>query len=118
MDPRAPGFAQGLAGYLDVFFYGSAQPTNHGVFDDGGNFGNRFKIARTGDRKSSLNDIHAQKFQLQSDLHLFVGIELAAGHLFTVPEGGIKNINPVRSHTLLGLEKKIAGCELRIACHG
>ena len=51
------------------------------------------KIARAGERKTSLDHIHAEPSQLLSNRQLLLEIEAGSRRLLTIPEGGVEDQN-------------------------
>jgi hypothetical protein len=95
VDTTALGGLEGLGAGVDILSHGAAEAGDDGFFQALGNFLHGLKVTRRGRRKTRLDDVHAQLFQLDGDLHFFLGIQAGPGSLFPVPQGGIKDINSV-----------------------
>src|SRR5438128_1019767 len=93
MDTWANSIFQGFGSTLNIFLYRTGQSTNRSVLDS---FGNRFygsKISWAGNRKTSFNNIYAKVFKHQCQFNFFLSVQLAAGHLLSIAQGGVKNEN-------------------------
>ena len=75
------------------FLMARARPVDHRLFEGLGDFAYRLEIARGGHGKSRFDDVHAQLFQLDGDLHFFLGVQAGAGGLLPVPQRGVENVN-------------------------
>ncbi len=100
-----PVWIRGLAGMLergggdfDIFLYGAAQAADRSILDDPGYLFHGMEIAGAGDGEAGFDDVDAKGLQLERQLDLFFGIELAARNLFAVAEGGVENENFLVSH--------------------
>ena len=93
MDAGAPGGFECCGGHFDIFLNGAAKAADAGIFDDFGYLFYGMEVAGAGDRETGFDDIDAEGFQLKGQLDLFPGVELATGYLFSVPEGGIKDVD-------------------------
>ena len=80
----ALGILQTLGCDVDIFLHGTCQGTNGWPCHRLGNLNHRIEVARTGNRESCLNHIHAQLFQLLGHLNLFYGVQLTPWYLLSV----------------------------------
>ena len=60
-----------------------------------GDEANALDLARGGDRKASLDDVHAEALKLARNLQLLLGVQADPRRLLTVTQGGIKNLDVV-----------------------
>jgi len=93
VDTTALGILEGFGSHFDVFLNGAGQGTDYRPGYSLADLNHRVKVPGTRNRKTGLNDIDPQVFQGLGHLYLFYGIQLAAGHLFAVPERGVKHVN-------------------------
>ncbi len=93
MDAGAFGSDERLGGYFDVFFNGPAEAANGGVFYGAGHLLHRLKIAGAGNGKTCLDDVHAEGFEGVRDFNFLRGVEFTTGHLLSVAEGSVENVN-------------------------
>ena len=84
MDPWLGRVADGLPGPIDIVFGCAGQRGDFGPFQFAGNPGNCLQITIGSRRKSRLQNIDAQFFQLDGQSQLFSGIHAGAGRLLTV----------------------------------
>ena len=91
MDTFVLGKLQCVSSYVDIFFNCTSQRTNGWPSNSLRNFNYWIEITRTWNRKSCLNHIHSQSFQLLSHLNLFHCIQLTSRNLFAITKSGIKN---------------------------
>jgi len=98
MDTRLTGVPEGGSGDFDIFLYRAAKPADGGVLDDAGYFFDGMEIAGAGHREACFDDVNAKGLQLEGQLDLFVGIELAPGDLLAVTKRGVENENFLIGH--------------------
>ncbi len=91
VDAGSPGGFECLCGHFDIFLHGAAKAADGGVFDNPGYFFHGMEVTGAGDGETGFYDIYAKGFELEGQFDLFPGVELTAGHLFSVAEGGIKD---------------------------
>ena len=92
MDTRTLGALQGLGSYLDILIHGTCQTAyGAGVTGNLSDFVNRLKIARAGNRKTGLDNIHVHTHKLARDDELLLGIHAGARRLLTVAQSGIED---------------------------
>src|SRR5665647_2118517 len=66
--------------------------------DSLGYFDYRFEVARTRNRETGFDHIHPQLLQYLGHLNLLDCVQLASRHLFSIAQGGVKNIYSVVHH--------------------
>ncbi len=91
MDALMLGKLQRIGSHVDILLNRTSQSTNRRPSHSLRNLYHRIEIAWRRNRKTSLNDIHAQQFQLLRHLYLLNSIQLAAWHLFTISQCGVEN---------------------------
>ena len=91
MNALALGWLDCHAGSLDVALDGPRQTADHGVFHHLGDFIHRFEVAGRGDGETGLDHVHAHLIENFSHTQLFLEIHRAAGRLFAVAQGRIKD---------------------------
>jgi hypothetical protein len=101
MDAGAPGGFEGLCGHFDIFLHGAAKAADDGIFDCLCDFFHGMEVTGAGDRETGFDDIDAKGFELEGQFDLFPGVELAAGYLFPVAEGGIKDEDFLVGHSYI-----------------
>ena len=89
--------------YINVFFHSPCEGADDGSCGRFADFYYRLEVARTRYWEARLDDVNAEEFQLLSHLNLFHGVELAAGHLLAVAEGGVEDIDSVVVHSVMML---------------
>src|ERR1700754_2796467 len=90
-------FEGGCCGF-DIFFHCAGEAAYGCVPDDLRDFLYRIEVSGTGDGETGFDDIDAKGFQLKGQLDLFPCVELATGYLFSVAEGGIKDVDFLVGH--------------------
>src|SRR4029453_2059085 len=87
----ALGRAERLGGTVDVAGRGPAQGRDGAALDPLGYRPYRGEVAGGGLREAGLDDVDAQPRQLLRDLDLGPGVEVDAGRLLSVSQGGVED---------------------------
>src|SRR6185369_10217141 len=95
MDAFSLGEFERIDGGINVFFHGPGERANDGAGDGLTHLYNRLEIAGGGDGKTGFDHVHAEDFELPGNLDFFHGVELAAGGLLAVAEGGVEDLYSV-----------------------
>ena len=99
VDALVLGVLERLHGSVDILLHrpgeGAHGRPGHGL----GDLHDRVEVAGTRDREAGLDDVHAELLQRLRHLDFLHGVELAAGHLFAVAQGGVEDKDPVVVHT-------------------
>ena len=91
VDTLVLGILQRLEGHIDVAFHSTCQGTDDGPCDGFRDFNHGVEVARRRNRESCFDHIHAELFKCFCHLNLLYGVQLAAGHLFTVAKRCVEN---------------------------
>jgi hypothetical protein len=92
MDTASFGMLQGIGGYINVFFHGAGEGTDGGPGHGFGYFHHRVEVAGAGNGKASFYYIHAELLQRFGYFYFLYSIQLAAGHLLSIAQGGVENV--------------------------
>src|SRR6266446_4690547 len=90
MNPRAGGPFKSATGSFNVARTTARQGGNHGAANFARQRPHRVKVAFRCDRKSCLNDVHAQAVELVPHAYLLFAVHTAARRLLSIAQGGVK----------------------------
>ena len=97
-----PAFFSGgfhrCAGGIDIGRHTAGQTANDRTPNHPGDLLHGIEVALTGDRKTRLDDIHAQARELTGHLQLLAGSHGRTGALLSVPESRVKNQDAIAGH--------------------
>ena len=94
---------QGLGRRTDVLLHRTGKTADDGL-PQGCRYGlHRLEIAGAGNGKTRFDHVDAERFQGQGNFDFLGGVQFAAGHLFPVAEGGIKDLNSGGRHKHSGI---------------
>jgi len=81
----------GINASLGILLYDSGKSAHLGAETVSRNLPDTVELAFGGDRKSGLDHVHTQFFELSCDLELFIRGERDSRSLFSITKSGIKN---------------------------
>ena len=93
MDAGPGRGSQRLPSSVDVAVVAAGQPADNRLANHFGDFTNRLKVPRGGDREASFDDVNLQLGQGMGNLNLLSEIHARAWRLLAVAEGRVKNAN-------------------------
>ena len=93
MDPHVVAVPQGFPGTIDILVTTAGQAADGRAPHSIGDLAYRFKIAHGSDRKSGLDDVHAQIDQRLRNFELLAQIHAAARRLLAVAQGRVEDCN-------------------------
>jgi hypothetical protein len=93
MDAGTSGSLESLGGDINIIADTAGEGGDAGFAHLVGDALNGFKITGRGDRKTGLDEIDSEALELAGDGELFLGVHAAAGRLFTIAQGGVKDEN-------------------------
>ena len=98
MYPLEPGIVKSIDCKVDVLFQGSGQGADAGFGDELRNLDDGLEVSRTGGWKSALDHIDLHRLKHFGELDLLYGVQLASGHLFSVSESGVEDVEFLLFH--------------------
>ena len=96
VDARPPGVSQRAGRSLDIHRVSPRKRRHLNPGELTAHCVHGFEIALGGDREPGFEDIDAQFHQFSRHPQLLGYGHAAAGRLFTVPEGGVEDVNAIR----------------------
>src|ERR1044071_10365450 len=110
VDSRMDGILQSVGGAIHVLVRRTTERGNLDVPALGRNGTNRGEVTFRGDRKACFDDVDSEILKLFGHLDLLCQIHRAAGRLFAVAQGCIKDADSVLWHGVPLLWASKSGC--------